>query len=125
MKLAVALLLTMLLSNVVSAQAGKSGSQSATDPDKASTEPQAPSTGSSTPAQVKGNLEVLTDTQGVDFEPYLSRVLQSVRKNWYNLISEEAKLPLLKAGKVSIECVILRDGKVAGMKLDGPSGDIP
>jgi len=125
MKLAVALLLTMLLSNVVSAQAGKSGSQSATDPDKASTEPQAPSTGSSTPAQVKGNLEVLTDTQGVDFGPYLSKVLKSVRQHWYELIPTEARPPEMKAGKVAIEFVILRDGKIAGVTLRASSRAIP
>ena len=77
-----------------------------------------------TRARVQGNLEVLTDTQGVDFGPYLSRVLQAVRMNWYNLIPEEARPPLLKKGKVSIEFVILKDGKVAGMKIVGPSGDI-
>ena len=78
-----------------------------------------------TAARVQGNLEVLSDTQGVDFGPYLSRVLQAVRMNWYNLIPEEARPPLLKKGKVSIEFVILKDGKVAGMKIIGPSGDVP
>ena len=76
-------------------------------------------------ARVQGNLEVLTDTEGVDFGPYLSRVLDAVRRNWYNLIPEEARPPLLKKGKVSIEFVILKDGKVAGMKIVGPSGDVP
>ncbi|HZP23028.1 MAG TPA: TonB family protein [Terriglobales bacterium] len=75
-------------------------------------------------ARVQGNLEVLTDTEGVDFGPYLSRVLQAVRMNWYNLIPEEARPPLLKKGKVSIEFVILKDGKVGGMKIVGPSGDV-
>lgn len=75
-------------------------------------------------ARVTGNLEVLTDTQGVDFGPYLERVLQAVRMNWYNLIPEEARPPLLKKGKVSIEFVILKSGQVAGMKIVGPSGDV-
>ena len=30
-----------------------------------------------------GPLEVLTDTMGVDFGPYLQRVLHDVRMNWY------------------------------------------
>jgi TonB family protein len=76
-------------------------------------------------ARVQGNLEVLSDTQGVDFGPYLERVLQAVRMNWYSLIPEEARPPLLKKGKVSIEFVILKDGKTAGMKIVGPSGDVP
>ena len=68
-------------------------------------------------ARTAGNLEVLSDTQGVDFGPYLSRVIQAVRMNWYNLIPEAARPPLLKRGKVSIEFAILPDGKVAGMKI--------
>ena len=71
-----------------------------------------------------GPVEVLSDTQGVDFGPYLSRVLDAVRRNWYNLIPEEARPPLLKKGKVSIEFAILPNGKVAGMNLRGPSGDV-
>src|SRR5271165_2899043 len=75
-------------------------------------------------ARTGGNLEVLSDTQGVDFGPYLSRVLQAVRMNWYNLIPEAARAPLLERGKVSIEFAILPDGKVAGMHITGPSGDV-
>ena len=75
-------------------------------------------------AKAMGNLEVLTDTQGVDFGPYLSKVVDAVRKNWYILIPEEARAPLMKSGKVTIEFVILPNGKVAAMKLVGPSGDV-
>lgn len=75
-------------------------------------------------AKVQGNLEVLSDTQGVDFGPYLSRVLQAVRMNWYNLIPEAARAPMLKRGKVSIEFVITKTGDIAGLKLIGPSGDV-
>ena len=75
-------------------------------------------------AQTLGPLEVLSDTQGVDFGPYLSRVLQAVKMNWYNLIPEEARAPLMKRGRLAIEFVILPDGKIAGLKLVAPSGDI-
>ncbi len=75
-------------------------------------------------ARTLGNLEVLTDTQGVDFGPYLSRVLDAVRRNWYILIPEEARAPLMKRGKLAIEFAILPDGKIAGMKLVAPSGDV-
>jgi len=75
-------------------------------------------------ARVQGNLEVLSDTQGVDFGPYLARVLQAVRMNWYAIIPESARPPLLKRGKVSIQFVILPTGKVAGMTYTGSSGDI-
>ena len=72
---------------------------------------------------VQGNMEVLSDTMGVDFGPYLSRVLHDVKQNWYALIPEVARAPLLKRGKVSIEFAITKDGKVAGMRLVGASGD--
>jgi len=72
-----------------------------------------------------GPVEVLSDTQGVDFGPYLSRVLQSIKVNWYTLVPEEARPPLLKHGKVAIRFLITPDGKVAGLKVELPSGDIP
>jgi len=73
---------------------------------------------------VQGNLEILSDTMGVDFGPYLDRVLHDVRMNWYNIIPDVARPPLMKKGKVSIQFAILKDGSVAGMRLDGPSGDV-
>ena len=76
------------------------------------------------PAQAIGPLDGLSDTMGVDFGPYLSRVLHDVRENWYNLIPEIARAPLMKRGKVSIEFAILKDGRVAGMKLAAGSGDV-
>ena len=53
-----------------------------------------------------GNLEVLSDTRGVDFRPYLSKVVEAVRGNWHQLIPAEARKPELKSGKVVIEFVI-------------------
>jgi TonB family protein len=71
-----------------------------------------------------GELDVLSDTMGVDFGPYLSRVLHDVRQNWYNLIPEVARAPIMKRGKVSIEFAILKDGKVAGLRYVSSSGDV-
>jgi TonB family protein len=71
-----------------------------------------------------GPLDVLSDTMGVDFGPYLSRVLQDVRQNWYNLIPEVARAPIMKKGKVSLEFAILKDGRVAGLRYVSSSGDV-
>jgi len=68
-----------------------------------------------------GNLEVLSDTQGVDFGPYLQRILQEVRENWYRAIPESAEM---KKGKLQIEFAITKDGKVADMRLTAGSGDV-
>jgi len=86
---------------------------------------QATSTQTPQTSRAKGSLEILTDTQGVDFGPYLSKVLKAVRMNWYSLIPEHARPPELKQGQVSIEFVILQDGHVAGMKIAQSSGDVP
>jgi TonB family protein len=76
------------------------------------------------PTDVVGNMDVLSDTQGVDFGPYLARVLHDVKLNWYNLVPEVARPPIMKKGKVSIEFAITKQGQVAGMRLVGPSGDV-
>jgi len=72
----------------------------------------------------QGAVDILSDTLGVDFGPYLARILEDVRRNWYNLIPEEARSPLFKQGKLAIQFVIDKNGNVEGMKLVDPSGDI-
>jgi len=76
------------------------------------------------PTAAMGPMDVLSDTMGVDFGPYLERVLHDVKVNWYNLIPESARAPLMKKGKVSIEFAIMKDGKVQGMTLISSSGDV-
>ena len=71
-----------------------------------------------------GNLDVLSDTMGVDFGPYLQQVLYRVKTNWYTQIPESAKAPIMKKGKLSIEFAILKDGRLAGMRLASTSGDV-
>jgi TonB family protein len=73
--------------------------------------------------QVMGPMDILSDTMGVDFGPYLARVLHDVKQNWYNLMPESAAMG--KKGKVAIEFAIMKDGRVAGMRLEqgGSSGD--
>ena len=70
-----------------------------------------------------GGMEILSDTQGVDFGPYLGRVRFMIERNWYLVMPEEAFPPLRKQGEVTIDCGIGRDGKVQGMKLVKGSGD--
>jgi TonB family protein len=67
-----------------------------------------------------GALDILSDTQGVDFGPYLQRILEDVRQNWYRLIPESAEM---KKGKLAIEFAITKDGSIADMRLVATSGD--
>jgi TonB family protein len=76
-------------------------------------------------AAAQGGVEVLSDTMGVNFDPYLKRIVQIVNENWHTLLPESVFPPIRKSGTVAIEFAILKDGTVAGMKLAGSSGDPP
>ena len=76
-------------------------------------------------AAAQGGVEVLSDTMGVNFDPYLKRIVQIVNENWHTLLPESVFPPIRKSGTVAIEFAILKDGTVAGMKLAGTSGDPP
>jgi TonB family protein len=75
-------------------------------------------------AKALDQAEILTDTMGVDFGPYLTRIVQIVKLNWYNLMPPSVYPPILKQGKLSIEFVILKDGKATQMTVHTSSGDV-
>jgi TonB family protein len=66
---------------------------------------------------------ILSDTRGVDFGPYLARVVYIVRRNWYSVIPESARLG--EKGRVGIVFEILKDGSVPQLRLVASSGADP
>jgi TonB family protein len=54
--------------------------------------------------------KILSDTRGVDFTPYLIRLVREVRRNWYAVIPESARWG--EQGKVVIVFAIQQDGSV-------------
>jgi TonB family protein len=74
---------------------------------------------SSTPSEA----EVLTDTGGVNFAPYLAKVRRIVRSHWMLMIPSQVRPPLSKEGKVSIDFYVMKHGKVEGVKIHRSSGD--
>lgn len=70
-----------------------------------------------------GPAEILSDTQGVNFQPYLRRILQEIYDQWIPLIPEEARPPLRKSGVTMIRFTILPDGTIGAMHLDGSTHD--
>ena len=66
-----------------------------------------------------GLVEILSETQGVDFGPYLRVVLSEVHTNWYKSIPQEDRT---LSDNVIIQFEILKNGKVANIKLAEPSG---
>jgi len=75
------------------------------------------------PGKLGSSLELLSDPLGIDFTAYLIRVLASVRRNWYAVIPESAKLG--RGGKVVIQFAIARDGTVPKLVIALPSGADP
>jgi TonB family protein len=73
---------------------------------------------------LNGSAEILSDTMGVDFGPYMQRVIAATYRSWTPLIPESARPPLSKEGKVGIEFIIAKDGSVKQMVLKFPSGDV-
>ena len=71
-----------------------------------------------------GAVDVLSDTMGVDFGPYIRRIIYDTERSWWPIIPESARPPLLKQGKVGIRFKILPDGSVKQMILEFPSGDV-
>jgi TonB family protein len=57
-----------------------------------------------------GSVQLLTPTQGVDFSNYFARMLAAVRRNWYAVIPESARLG--ERGRVVIQFRILKNGTV-------------
>jgi TonB family protein len=72
-----------------------------------------------------GNVEMLTPTEGVDFSTYLARVLASVKRNWYAVMPESARLG--DRGKVVLQFRIMKNGVVpdAEPAMVGSSGKDP
>jgi TonB family protein len=71
--------------------------------------PQGPGGGGGQPTLGEG-LQLLTPTDGVDFTNYLQRLLASVKRNWYAIIPESARMG--DKGKVMIQFRIQTNGTV-------------
>lgn len=82
--------------------------------------------GSGKGAALAGGAEVLSDTGGWDYGPYIRRVVYVTKQTWYPIIPEEVRPPLLKKGVVGIRFKIMRDGSVGAgsMILEAPSHDV-
>ncbi|BDC49900.1 hypothetical protein F183_A22160 [Bryobacterales bacterium F-183] len=66
------------------------------------------------------SLELLSDPQGVDFRPYLVRVLAAVRRNWFAVMPESARMGM--RGRAVIQFSIAKNGGVPKLVISMPSG---
>ena len=59
---------------------------------------------------------ILSDTQGYNFESYLTEATSRIRQRWYERIPETARQKRA-GGKVAIAFTILRDGSVQNIRV--------
>ena len=64
--------------------------------------------------------QILSDTMGVDFDPYMLRVYLIVQRNWYSVIPEIARIG--RKGRVVLEFTIRKDGSVDNLQMMDGSG---
>jgi TonB family protein len=72
------------------------------------------------PGKMGSSLQLKSDPQGVDFRPYLVKVLAAVRRNWFAIYPESAKLG--SRGRVTLEFSIDRSGGIPKLRISSPSG---
>jgi outer membrane biosynthesis protein TonB len=78
------------------------------------------------PGAGAGGVEILSDTQGVDFNNWIARWYWETRRTWDPLIPDEVNPPIGKSGEVLIRFKVLPNGRLmdGGMVLEGSSGDV-
>jgi TonB family protein len=69
------------------------------------------------------DLELKSDPMGVDFRPYMQQVLAAVRRNWFAVYPEAARLG--QRGEVVLEFAIAKQGLVAKVIYSTQSGAKP
>jgi TonB family protein len=69
-------------------------------------------------------MEILSDTMGVDFGPYLKGLKQTVQTHWELIMPQSAMPPQMKSGKTVVKFTVLRDGRLANVKIEQSSGDV-
>ncbi|MBK5292034.1 MAG: energy transducer TonB [Acidobacteriia bacterium] len=72
------------------------------------------------PPKQGSSLELMSDPMGVDFKPYLIRILSTVRRNWFAVIPESVRLG--RRGRVQIQFAIDKNGSVPKLVIALPSG---
>lgn len=77
------------------------------------------------PGAGSGGVEVLSDTQGVDFSAWIQRWHHETEHTWDPLIPDEVNPPILKSGTVAIRFKVLPNGRLmdGSLILEGRSGD--
>lgn len=75
------------------------------------------------PGAGQGGVQILSDTQGIDFSSWLQRWYFETEHTWDPLIPDSVNPPISRQGAVQIRFKVLPNGRVTEMVLEGRSGD--
>jgi TonB family protein len=70
--------------------------------------------------QPHAGLQLKSDPLGVDFRPYMTQVLAAIRRNWFAVYPEAARLG--QSGTVTLEFAVVKQGLVTKVIFSGQSG---
>jgi len=68
----------------------------------------------------RSQLELRSDPMGVDFRPYMTQVLAAIRRSWFAVYPEAARLG--QRGQVVLQFAIAKQGAVTKVIFSGQSG---
>jgi outer membrane biosynthesis protein TonB len=73
-----------------------------------------------------GGARILSDTQGLNWDPWLQKAVRETYRTWDPLIPDEVLPPISKRGEVAIVFTVLPNGRLQpkSMTLVGRSGDV-
>ncbi len=68
----------------------------------------------------QSQLQLLSDPMGADFRPYMLQILQTVRRNWFAVMPESARLG--RRGTVALQFAVAKNGDVTKIVFATNSG---
>lgn len=75
------------------------------------------------PGSLACNIDLISDTEGLNLAPYLQQVMSGVRSSWIAALPPSARPPQNKKGQVDVYLAIKREGELKGLKVEKSSGD--
>ena len=73
------------------------------------------------PVQMQTSISILSDSFGFNFTPYLKRFLDAVREHLASNVNQDL---VTRQRDLALDFVILKDGKIAALRIASSSGDI-
>jgi TonB family protein len=70
---------------------------------------------------MNSEVELKTDPQGADFKPYLRQILAIVRRNWFSVLPDSARIGVLR-GSTTIQFIVNQDGSIPKLVIADSSG---